>query len=164
LGLVLQYVKQTKSGGFHYRRRVPQDIEELIGKREFNSVLGSSRAEACATNVSTKRSSTAWPMLAELWPSGATITTISGRIHRWATRPLQKRAGRLSNLRTPRSARLPNSKPTAIKPKDSRYERGTTGGQVKRTRFGTRIPVYNTLQKPVMARWRLFYKLAQHIN
>lgn len=46
MGLVLQYVKQTKNGGFHYRRRVPQDIEELIGKREFKSVLGASRAEA----------------------------------------------------------------------------------------------------------------------
>ncbi|WP_208394390.1 hypothetical protein, partial [Pseudochelatococcus lubricantis] len=30
----------------------------------------------------------------------------------------------------PRPARLPNPKPTTIKPKDSRYERGTTGGQV----------------------------------
>jgi hypothetical protein len=31
----------------------------------------------------------------------------------------------------PRPARLPNPKPTTITPKDSRYERGTTGGQVR---------------------------------
>src|SRR5690606_31164223 len=39
-------------------------------------------------------------------------------------------AGRLSYLRAPRPARLPNPKPTTINSKDSRYERGTTGGQV----------------------------------
>jgi len=31
----------------------------------------------------------------------------------------------------PRPARLPNPKPTTSNPKDSRYERGTTGGQVR---------------------------------
>jgi hypothetical protein len=36
----------------------------------------------------------------------------------------------LSNLRALRPARLPNPKLTTTKPKDSRYERGTTGGQV----------------------------------
>ncbi|WP_323042713.1 transposase [Gemmobacter sp.] len=36
----------------------------------------------------------------------------------------------MSTLRAPPPARLPNPKPTTIKPKDSRYERGTTGGQV----------------------------------
>jgi hypothetical protein len=36
----------------------------------------------------------------------------------------------LSYLMAPRPARLPNPKPTTINPKDSRYERGTTGGQV----------------------------------
>ena len=41
-----------------------------------------------------------------------------------------KRAGRLSNRQAPRQARLPTPKPTTINPKDSRYERGTTGGQV----------------------------------
>ncbi|TCP58358.1 hypothetical protein EV663_1355, partial [Rhodovulum bhavnagarense] len=30
----------------------------------------------------------------------------------------------------PRPARLSNPKPNTINPKDSRYERGTTGGQV----------------------------------
>ncbi len=86
---------------------------------------------ACATNASTRRSSKAWPMPAESWPSGATTTTTSGRIPRSATRPRQKRAGRLSKLGAPRPTRLPNPKPTNINPKDSRYERGTTGGQVK---------------------------------
>ncbi|MEY8829324.1 hypothetical protein AB9K34_13095, partial [Sedimentitalea sp. XS_ASV28] len=43
-----------------------------------------------------------------------------------------KRAERLSNLRAPRPARLPKPKPMIIKikPADSRYERGTEGGQV----------------------------------
>src|SRR5690606_17120037 len=82
------------------------------------------------------RSSTAWPMPAANWPSGATTTTTSGRIPRWPTRRQQKRAGRLSNLRAPRPARLPNSKPTTINPKDSRYERGTTGGQVRHSQAG----------------------------
>jgi hypothetical protein len=70
-------------------------------------------------------------MPAASWPSGATTTTTSGRIPRWATRPRQKRAGRLSNPRAPRPPRLPHPKPTTINPKDSRHERGTTGGQVK---------------------------------
>ena len=85
---------------------------------------------ACATNASTRRSSTAWPMPAARWPSGAMTTTMSGRIPRWATRPRQKRAGRSSYLMATRPTRLPNPKPMPINPKDSRYERGTTGGQV----------------------------------
>ena len=78
-----------------------------------------------------RKSSTAWLMPAANWPSGATTTTTSGPIPRWATRPRPTRAGRLSNLRAPRPARLPHPKPTNINPKDSRYERGTTGGQVR---------------------------------
>ena len=95
---------------------------------------------ACATNASTRRSSTAWPMPAASWPSGATTTTTSGRIPRWATRPPQKRAGRLSNLMAPRPARLPHPKPTTIKPKDSRYERGTTGGGARASSRILRFP------------------------
>ena len=71
---------------------------------------------------------TASPTPARRWPSGATIITISGRIHRWGTKPPRKRAGRLSNLRALRPARLRHPKSTTIKPADSRYERGTTGG------------------------------------
>jgi hypothetical protein len=85
---------------------------------------------ACAMNASTRRSSTAWLMPAARWLSGATITTTSGRISRWATKPPPKRVGHLSNLTAPRPTRLPPPKPTTIKSKDSRYERGTTGGQV----------------------------------
>ena len=46
----------------------------------------------------------------------------------WRNAPRRSAPG-LSNLRAPRLARLSNPKPTAINPKDSRYERGTTGGQ-----------------------------------
>ncbi len=46
-------------------------------------------------------------------------------------KPQQKRAGRLSNLRALRPARLRRPKPTTIKPKDSRYGQGTTGGQAR---------------------------------
>lgn len=63
--------------------------------------------------------------------------TTSGRIHRWATRPLSRRAGRLSNVMAPRPARLPRPKPTTIKPKDSRHERGTTGGRSMRVVDGS---------------------------
>lgn len=38
-----------------------------------------------------ERYSTAWPTPTEHWPSGVTTTTTSGRIHRSATRPRQKR-------------------------------------------------------------------------
>lgn len=69
-------------------------------------------------------------MPAASWRCGDTTTTTSGRIHRLATGPRPKRAGRLSNLRAPRPARLPNPIQTNINPKDSRYERGTNGGQV----------------------------------
>jgi hypothetical protein len=58
----------------------------------------------------------------------------------------QKRAGRLSNLRAPRPARLPNPKPMTIKPKDSRYERGTNGGQV---RIKPCIPGRKSRGKPI---------------
>ena len=45
-----------------------------------------------------------------------------------------KRAERWSNLRAPRPARLPRTANTTtkIQPADSRYERGTSGGQVRR--------------------------------
>ena len=70
-------------------------------------------------------------MHGENWACGAMTTTTSGRTHRLATKHPLKRAERLSNLRAPRPARLPNPKPTTINTKHSRYERGTTGGQVK---------------------------------
>ena len=69
-------------------------------------------------------------MPAKYWRSGVTTTTTSGRTHPSATRPQQKRAGRSSYLMATRPTRLPSLQPMTIKPKDSRYERGTTGGQV----------------------------------
>lgn len=44
--LVLKYAKRTKSGGYVYRRRVPQDLLSIIGKREFKPALGKSEAVA----------------------------------------------------------------------------------------------------------------------
>jgi hypothetical protein len=60
-------------------------------------------------------------------------TTPSGRTHRSETRRRCKRAECLSNLRAPPPARLPGATnpATRIQPADSRYERGTSGGQVK---------------------------------
>ena len=73
-----------------------------------------------------------WATPVRSWRSGVTITTPSGRTHRSGTKHRPKRAGRLSNLRAPRPARLPSPKPTTtkIKPADSRHERGTSGGHV----------------------------------
>jgi len=44
---------------------------------------------------------------------------------------LPPRAERLMYLRAPHTVRLPKPKTTTINPKDSRYERGTTGGQAR---------------------------------
>jgi putative transposase len=54
----------------------------------------------------------------------ATTTTTLDRTHRSEIKHLQKRAGRLSNLRAPRPARLPNHTRKIMKtrPADSRYE------------------------------------------
>ena len=84
-------------------------------------------------NASTRRSSTASPMPAKSWLCGATTTTTFGRIPRSGTKPRSEHAGCLSNLRAPHPARLPKPKPTTINLPDSRYERGTTGGQVNRS-------------------------------
>lgn len=46
MGLVLKHVKRTPNGGYEYRRRVPKDIIDTIGKREFKKVLGASEPEA----------------------------------------------------------------------------------------------------------------------
>lgn len=55
--------------------------------------------------------------------------TPSGRTHRSGTKRRPRRAGRMSNLRAPRPARLPNPKPTTtkIKPAHFRHERGASG-------------------------------------
>lgn len=46
MGLVLKYLVPTKAGTFHYRRRLPQDVIALIGRREFKKLLGRTEKEA----------------------------------------------------------------------------------------------------------------------
>lgn len=48
MGLVLKHVERTPSGTFQYRRRVPKDVAEVIGKVAFKKKLGNSRNEALA--------------------------------------------------------------------------------------------------------------------
>jgi putative transposase len=50
--------------------------------------------------------STAWPMPAGSWPSGATITTMSAPTHRWEIGRLHKRVGRSSRTEPSRPTRL----------------------------------------------------------
>ena len=64
------------------------------------------------------------------WLSGATATTTSGRTRRWGTERRHKRAGRSCRMEASHPARLcPRACPN-IRPADSRYDRGTNGGQV----------------------------------
>ncbi|MVA63913.1 tyrosine-type recombinase/integrase [Agrobacterium vitis] len=46
MGLTLKYVKVTKAGTFHYRRRVPKDMATSTGQIEFKRFLGKSEREA----------------------------------------------------------------------------------------------------------------------
>jgi integrase len=48
MGLVLKYIKPTKTGSYHYRRRVPDRLREIIGKREIKRFLGNTEREALA--------------------------------------------------------------------------------------------------------------------
>jgi putative transposase len=72
------------------------------------SRTGSSRASTarCAMNSSTRNCSTAWPMPAGSWPSGATITTTSGHTHLWEIERLHKRVERSSRTKPSRTTRL----------------------------------------------------------
>src|SRR6056297_1204621 len=76
-------------------------------------------------------------MLAGSWRFGATTTTTLDRTHRSEIKHPQKRAGRLRNLRAPRPAPLPNptTKIMKTRPADSRYERGSLGGEVNYSVF-----------------------------
>lgn len=46
MGLVLKHVVRTKAGTWHYRRRLPKDVGEVVGKGEFKRLLGSTEREA----------------------------------------------------------------------------------------------------------------------
>jgi len=46
--LTLKYAKLTDTGSWHYRRRVPKSVAEVIAKREFKGKLGDSEREALA--------------------------------------------------------------------------------------------------------------------
>lgn len=44
----MKYAKRTNAGSWHYRRRVPKSVAEVIAKREFKGKLGDSEREALA--------------------------------------------------------------------------------------------------------------------
>ncbi|WP_368389294.1 DUF6538 domain-containing protein [Mesorhizobium sp. LMG 17147] len=46
MGLVLKHVQTTKAGTLHYRRKIPRELCEAIGRREFKRRLGSTPREA----------------------------------------------------------------------------------------------------------------------
>lgn len=48
MGLVLKHVELTKTGTYQYRRRVPKEILEVVGKTMFKKKLGDSQKEATA--------------------------------------------------------------------------------------------------------------------
>lgn len=98
-------------------------ISARWSSRRARSGLNEMSTKPAATQLAERRRKLA------LWRA---TTTSAGRIPRWATRTRLSRAGRLSNLMASRPAPLPYPKSTTINPKDSRYERGTPGGQVMR--------------------------------
>lgn len=44
--LVLKHVVHTKAGTWHYRRRLPKEISEVLGQGEFKRLLGATEKEA----------------------------------------------------------------------------------------------------------------------
>jgi hypothetical protein len=46
MGLILKHIVSTKAGTFHYRRRIPKDAAEAIGRSEFKRLLGQTEREA----------------------------------------------------------------------------------------------------------------------
>jgi integrase len=46
MGLVLKHVVRTKSDTWHYRRRLPKGVAEVLGQGEFKRLLGSTEKEA----------------------------------------------------------------------------------------------------------------------
>jgi integrase len=46
MGLILKHIVSTKAGTLHYRRRIPKDAAEVIGRSEFKRLLGQTEQEA----------------------------------------------------------------------------------------------------------------------
>ncbi|TCV55146.1 tyrosine-type recombinase/integrase [Agrobacterium tumefaciens] len=46
MGLALKHIIRTKAGTFHYRRRIPKDAADVLGKAEFKRRLGETEREA----------------------------------------------------------------------------------------------------------------------
>lgn len=46
MGLILKYVQRTKSGRYRYRRRIPEQLQPMLGKREIVTALGESNRQA----------------------------------------------------------------------------------------------------------------------
>ena len=100
------------------------------GKPQQNGLIEScngSLREECLTEEIFDSLADARQKLAPWRYDGNNVRPHSSR----ATKPRQKRAGRLSYLTAPHPARLPHPKPTIINTPDSRYDRRTTGGQVR---------------------------------
>jgi putative transposase len=106
------------------------------GKPQQNAFIEPKAGEAnrstgrCTMNCSTRSCSTASPMPGASLRCGATTTTTSDRTHPWGTERRHKRAGRSCKMEASHPARLCRRASTDIKPADSRYDRGTNGGQV----------------------------------
>lgn len=46
MGLTLKCIRLTRSGKYEFRKRIPRDVVELVGKSEFKRVLGETEREA----------------------------------------------------------------------------------------------------------------------
>ncbi|RLL74170.1 hypothetical protein D8666_13215 [Ochrobactrum soli] len=53
MGLTLKYVQKTPAGTFRYRRRVPDDLKAVIGKRELTEFLGDTQKQAATRYAKT---------------------------------------------------------------------------------------------------------------
>ncbi len=46
MSITLKRVQTTATGAIHYRRKLPKDVREAIGQREFKRLIGHSQKEA----------------------------------------------------------------------------------------------------------------------
>jgi len=79
----------------------------------------------------------------------------SGRTHPWRTEHRRKRVGRSCKIEAAHPARLGRCRSANIKPADSRYDRGTSGGQVKANRQAMVSVTLASGEVPVMLGLRL---------